>query len=162
MGLSWRRANWDGEQIDTCSRIERCGGERSWYSPSSGPKKNNRFVSAKRSKHGPPRPRELPYSGSATPDHRLWLIVFHSNNCYFAFLLGTGNNSWLCARTGARGGLYRMGSMACTESIRSSLECSGCSSSWRKNSTVPRGYCRNRLKRPNSQACPRIAVQPDV
>ena len=33
--------------------------------------KNNRCVSAKRGKHGPPRPREFPYSVSATPDH--WL-----------------------------------------------------------------------------------------
>ena len=29
-------------------------------------------------------------------------------------------------------------------------------------STVPRGYCRNRLARPNSQACTKIAVQPEV
>ena len=29
-----------------------------------------------------------------------------------------------------------------------------------KISTVPRGYCRNRLARPNSQACTRISVQP--
>ena len=34
-------------------------------------RKKNRCVSAKRGKHGPPRPRELPYSVSAMPDH--WL-----------------------------------------------------------------------------------------
>ena len=39
--------------------------------PAPARKKTNRFVSAKRGKHGPPRPRELPYSVSATPDHRL-------------------------------------------------------------------------------------------
>ena len=31
-----------------------------------------------------------------------------------------------------------------------------------KISTVPRGYCRNRLVRPNSQACTRIVVPPEV
>ena len=31
-----------------------------------------------------------------------------------------------------------------------------------KTSTVPRGYFRNRLARPNSQACTRITVQPEV
>ena len=39
--------------------------------PAPARKNNNPCVSAKRGEHGPPRPRELPYSVSATPDHQL-------------------------------------------------------------------------------------------
>ena len=54
-----------------------------------------------------------------------------------------------------------MGSIARTGSITRSLE-HAIVPHVDKISTVLRGYCRNRLARPNSQACTRIAVQPEV
>ena len=54
-----------------------------------------------------------------------------------------------------------MGSIACTGSITRSFE-QAIVPRVDKISTVPRAYCRNRLARPNSQACTRIAVQPEV
>ena len=54
-----------------------------------------------------------------------------------------------------------MGSIARTGSITRSLE-QAIVPHVDKIGTVPRGYSRNRLARPNSQACTKIAVQPEV
>ena len=51
-----------------------------------------------------------------------------------------------------------MGSIARTGSITRSLE-QALVAHVDKIGTVPRGYCQNRLARPNSQACTKIAVQ---
>ena len=56
---------------------------------------------------------------------------------------------------------HRIDIIACTRSITRSLE-QAIVPRVDKISTIPRGYCRNRLARPNSQVCTRITLQPEV
>ena len=79
--------------------------------------------------------------------------VFGKRN--FAFVLGTGYRL-ACGRAGAR-----------AEPVRHRVDYTFTRAGWNclvvdKISTVPRGYFRNRFARPNSQACTRIAGQPEV
>ena len=107
--------------------------------------------------------------GAQTPYHWLCLLAFHCNNhnCYFAFEPARGITARLCARKGAIGRPAWLHNRALSAQA---VECPGCRGD--KISTVPRvlpekqcGTERvlpERLARPISQACTRIAWQPEA